>query len=482
MNHTGNNSAGNRDRFQSAPKHKPLSLKKRLKRTASLFLIVTSGLMIPLMYQNCVMPRDSAFEKRYLTSEEKINNAPFPYEIQMDTISYMSCSSVPAEANPDMFYTFRLGAFNFGSGIRLHEDFRDYALEQELSEEERLELVAKSPKTVTYEESDEEEEEDTIQKSIQMQFSIRDNDYVRTTPAINQHYISIEDQMHNLWQQIYFNNGEIARTINSLPKGEFLNNYEGAIDDNQLMGSLFLGTLTHTQLQSIFTEQSGSGQSVIPMGGASLIMGYLSAKDWETPYANSVRLAAPSETEEDYPNPYQVYGAAYVPTFNYPRTFDYNRNELGETGYLHKDNRRVISDIFEYNPQNGRLVQDHACDEDSVQLMIVFDETAYEDADCGGFGGNPINQNKYDLADHVVNYYGNYWEISDNVNCIRASGLAGGGVSAGKHCYGDVPDSRIDDIQWIIGNDPEDHKCGGGGEDVKYCPHFVTICDLQIRP
>ncbi len=422
------------------------------------------------MYQNCMMPNDSPFDKRWLTSQEKINKAPFPYEIQMDTISYMSCSSTPAPVNPQMFYTFRLGALSSTSGIRLSKAFRDYALKQNMSLEDRLNLIAKNSKLVRYQVADENsDEEETVEKSIQMQFSLRRN---KSRSAVMWTHIEEDRQIHNLWNPIYFNDGELARIINELPDGTFLNNYAKATGGgNQLMASIFFGTVPHEVLQGVFKEKENPDP-------ASLIVGYLSPKDFGSPYDNRTQLLRPTKTDGSE-SLHHVYGTNYVPSFSVPK------NDIGEFGYLDEDedNVKVLLAVNEYNPQSNRLLQSHVCGEDSIQLMVVFGEpSTYAAANCGRFDEPPIDQEKYELANDVLNYYEDYWQISKNVNCIRASGVGGGGTNEGRRCYGNVPDSRIDEIQWVIGRDPAVHKCGRPDSDVKPCPHFVSICTLETRP
>lgn len=63
---------------------------------------------VALAFQNCADPLNVSSDNQLVVS----STIPFAYDTTVDTISYMSCSNVPAAAPPRAVYTFRAGAYN----------------------------------------------------------------------------------------------------------------------------------------------------------------------------------------------------------------------------------------------------------------------------------------------------------------------------------------------------------------------------------
>lgn len=58
-------------------------------------------------------------------SDSNVGLIPFAFEYQPDMISYMSCSSSSFAMDP-RFYTFKVGSYSTGSGLKLRQEYIDY--------------------------------------------------------------------------------------------------------------------------------------------------------------------------------------------------------------------------------------------------------------------------------------------------------------------------------------------------------------------
>lgn len=95
-----------------------ISLKMKHPKSVK-FLGLASGLTLAvlLLFQNC-----SGTEEQKKDEASMGDSAGFPFETDIDTLSYMSCSRTGTAANPRAYYTFRAGAYQAG-GIGLSPAF-----------------------------------------------------------------------------------------------------------------------------------------------------------------------------------------------------------------------------------------------------------------------------------------------------------------------------------------------------------------------
>jgi len=86
------------------------------KQIHSIILVTIIGCVV-LFYQNCGSgSQGSMFGKS--------SNYGMPYELKIDQVAYMSCSSQLNIPNEDgVFFTFRVGAYGNNSGVRITPDF-----------------------------------------------------------------------------------------------------------------------------------------------------------------------------------------------------------------------------------------------------------------------------------------------------------------------------------------------------------------------
>ncbi len=85
--------------------------------SASLAITVT----VLFVFQNCADPLEFGAEDSLTSNGDTL---PFAFEEKMDTLSYMSCSNIDvASFQPRAIYSFRIGAYKDGNGLRLSEEF-----------------------------------------------------------------------------------------------------------------------------------------------------------------------------------------------------------------------------------------------------------------------------------------------------------------------------------------------------------------------
>jgi hypothetical protein len=91
-----------------------------IKTRRALFYSTIAAFLIavPVLFQNCAAPIDGEGDLPRVLEE-----APFAYDTKIDHLAYMSCTGLPAGYNTNAFFTFKAGAYDANSGIRLNGEF-----------------------------------------------------------------------------------------------------------------------------------------------------------------------------------------------------------------------------------------------------------------------------------------------------------------------------------------------------------------------
>lgn len=108
-------------------------------RRQLLISLLFSALVI-VGFQNCSGSQESSLfgQEDPQKTDLKIENAPFAFDADVNQITYMSCSADKnftngngSLNNHDTFFTFKVGAYNFGknnnAGVKIKKEFFDYA-------------------------------------------------------------------------------------------------------------------------------------------------------------------------------------------------------------------------------------------------------------------------------------------------------------------------------------------------------------------
>lgn len=95
-------------------------------------------LTIVLFFQNCADPLG-------LTTEQSsfVDHLPFGYDNTLDTMAYMSCGGGTSSANRQAIWSFRMGAYGAGSGLKLNQGY--LAITSNFSAQQRGAALSESP-------------------------------------------------------------------------------------------------------------------------------------------------------------------------------------------------------------------------------------------------------------------------------------------------------------------------------------------------
>ncbi|MCB0415580.1 MAG: hypothetical protein KDD50_14680 [Bdellovibrionales bacterium] len=92
------------------------------RRAVAIIFTTLGSIGLAFIFQNCAGGLSSDTES---ASSSASSNAPFAFDISVDTISYMSCSSMSNE-DPTAYYSFRAAALGSNAGVKLSSKIRDY--------------------------------------------------------------------------------------------------------------------------------------------------------------------------------------------------------------------------------------------------------------------------------------------------------------------------------------------------------------------
>lgn len=96
-----------------------VSPKRSIRKTLWTLLF---GFSTIILFQNCSDLNNAEMVSIDTVVQEHLRNLPFAFDVELDQISYMSCSGQYAAGHPNA-YTFKAGAFFPGSGLRLRNNF-----------------------------------------------------------------------------------------------------------------------------------------------------------------------------------------------------------------------------------------------------------------------------------------------------------------------------------------------------------------------
>lgn len=92
---------------------------KKLESNHPIIKIIGVGLFTILIFQNCADPLELSNQDASTFSD----NLPFAFDAKVDTFGYMSCNNGAEDYNERAVFTFRVGAYEPGSGLKLSDDF-----------------------------------------------------------------------------------------------------------------------------------------------------------------------------------------------------------------------------------------------------------------------------------------------------------------------------------------------------------------------
>ncbi len=407
-------------------------------RWTPVYILIALGAILGF-FQNCTSAvpfGDTDYYMSLVTSPE------FPYEIRVDQVAYMSCSEQEDIPNDGTFFTFRVGAFRDGSGIRITEQYRD-----------QIEKVDDEDVPYALQESD------TID-NVRLQFGIR------TVENLQLLYLAEDHGAEGLHGFDYFNffpllNDEALVNLLWYNKtGGFLRVYPNAqfIEDSR-----FAGELQFMQSQGMeynlrnFLHDKGllavtfaESDKINPLGPGNFV-------------TDSSQGTGSTNLQKN------VFGVGLKPRFKQPSI-------VANPGFDMPP--RVLSEIQEVRI-DGRLqagnLRPWTCPS-SFQFTIVMPEHAEFTVDdvtvtrCRR-QPDPVNPSP-ELQIIRQSLYGTDWYVDMENRCIvpKDSNIAEGS------CYG--RDSNTQQTHEVNYDSFAVDGCGFFN-DKGLCPHYASICIRQ---
>ncbi len=357
--------------------------------------------------------------------DPKVAGAPFPYEISLNQISYMSCPTAGQKKGP--FYSFRASSSGSTGGIRLTTNFVDY-----------VDLKFGKGQTATA----------TVIQSILQTAPISENanpiitlthfDHIIETPSTDQEQIS--------YLSGPFSTTAYARTL-AETKSDWISYFPYAQDTQRgnIFGKPFLGSLYHSlgddgntfrldienqfYLAALFAESKDNNGSI-----------------------SGMLLKRPSETDVAL-----AYGKGYRLQFEQP-----NGRFPGN----------VHNPILNISDECDMSVNPHNCNYANF-VCLSYKIIRKSDRDFMRPGADcPIEQyaaiHREELAMIRRHLPADEWEVNTTLRCVVPIQQE---TDVGSCYLSDTFDSAKPATQ--IQYDYQNNACGGVNRE---CPQFVTFC------
>ncbi len=388
------------------------SIKMKQSQSLRYLGLATSlTLAVLLLFQNCSdMP------------EEKKDNAslgdslPFPFETDIDTISYMSCSRTGNGANPRAYFTFRVGAYQAG-GIGLTSGF----LSQTGSAAQRSDILQAT---------------NTNAGSF-LQLAIRQRNHYQTVlggsggVVEGSHYYNFLDSL---------NAPVIGDRLGALTSGQKINYFSGITG---LDGKLVEGSLNFFDGES----QAGEVRNYL-LNDMVLAMTYSSSGAGSEGYT----ARAPDMTDIS-----KVYGKGYKVNFRL------------WSGLQGSGINRVLQSATEINLETGANIKNWSCSAADAYVIVRAQDAA--SGACSA-AADPLpstlsaaNRTRLEKIRRVLRVED--WWVDLNRSCVVPKNNPAG---SGGACYGTGAAAQTT-ITYSVGASGGATSC-----DVNTCPHYVSVC------
>lgn len=388
----------------------------RFSVMGSFVAVLMGGLFV---FQNCADPLNLATQ-----DQASVNDTlPFPYQVQMDTLSYMSCSGVTAGYDPRAVYTFRLGAYSSNKGIGLSPQYQS------------------SVSTLTPAQISQALQSSLSNQGSQLELAIRlGNDYQTQILTANQGN-SVLNNDYGLYLGP-MNSQTIADRISQLPPNKMLNYVAGipGLDGRLLESSLrFLGS--ETLASSVRSNLMGNN-------GAPAILALTYTQNLTDPISSR----SPTSTRND-----RAYGIGYQLAFRAPNGFSSAAN-------------RVLNSVTEIdlttNQASGANLSGWSCVDTLVVARNPNDCTLTGQDDSTGIVNAPLvapllNAPRLARIRNVLR--AEDWYVDSAHSCVLPK-------NSSLNCYGNISSSDTRGVAYS-GACSEDPSSG-----LPHCPHYVSIC------
>ncbi len=316
-------------------------------RSIVMILLITGAVLFS--YQNCgVEPSQSMFDVKQAYK--------LPYEASIDQIAYMSCAEQEGVPNePDVFFSFRAGAYTDTSGLRLSDDFL-YETRRDSSSSRALKLS-----------------EEFVSMNRRLMFSIRQQSDLNVSYMNDGSSIGIEEQDYDF---VFGDLGSSAMSASlvSLETDAYLNYWApGGIESDAYMQ----GTMVFNSAESVAQET----RDFLERNGGLLTLGYASPVDPATLLTRASYSSnqdddgdgISNDADDDIVPASEAYGVGLKLTFKQPNpsNWGYTQSGLNNTPQPNLP-KRVLATAYEYDLSAPQQVKATWSCPTALQLRIIF--------------------------------------------------------------------------------------------------------------
>lgn len=423
-------------------------LKKRI-------LLCTSLLLPMIFFQNCAGPLDID-DSEISALASSVSHA---FDFQADTIAYMSCDA--GNTTDDSLFTFKVGAYNDGSGVKLKDGYVETLGNSK--DRDRIEALVNSPANA-----------DAV-----LQLSLRNPSNLGQTFGANgfNEGTDFDNFFYNLTSQ------NIVEDLHSLEAGSYINYFNQGIAG--IPGIAPEGIIRFNSSYNAAKEvrdQLGSGLSLILGYGDELVQ------------ENNVAIKG-----FDSSSPASAEGRSFNINFGIGNgmTVSPGATPLSFSSTYRGEATKVLSYITEQNLDDNTSVQGTwDCPE---RLRFVIARPSSEGDNNISCGLNPVDPARGFIQDKVLLSDGsldpNYvYDSEAEYHAVRSILPADKWIvdlgrrcvvpkdpESADRCYGEAgfdPTANPDGIVNYYASE-DSGRCGSGSTNTAGCPHYVSICIRQ---
>lgn len=393
----------------------PMISSKRLKTLLS----ITVGFFVLLSYQNCGVGYTTDAQDFF---SKKLGRLSFSYEASADQVAYMSCSEQDGVAYPyGVMFSFRVGAYRAGSGLRLSDDF--YEFSEKFDKFEKADLLGLSP----------------THSGAKLSFSFRQQGNFQSmflngssgtdgVPEVD--YGSVFGSLGT---------DDMTASLLGLEQGKWMRHWAaaGINDDAKMEGDMtFFSSEALAQDLRNFLSQSGR-----------LVLGYQNV--------GSLSLKSPGGSGS-------IYGMKLSLKFRQPLPSIY---QFGGGAHI-KVPQRVLASVVETGDDSGpgKVGGNWQCPTNMAFMIVNPDDAGA--LGCSAGVPDPSTDSRVSIVRKSLKV-GDWW-VDWNKNCIVPKRYAEG------MCYGihsGTGDAKLVNYDFNKECDPAVQKPG-----INVCPHFASIC------
>ncbi len=380
-------------------------------------------LSLVLIFQNCAEPLKLS-ETDALTFAD---NLPFAYDIKMDTFAYMSCNTEISNYEPRAIFTFRVGAYEDGSGLRLNDEFVEST--KNYTEQARAESLFRSP---------------TNSGAI-LQLAIRNSSVDYQQILLNSSgAVQLGKDIENYLNGATLDSPGVATPLLGLEEDKRIRYFSGTpgLDGRFLEQSLRFNTV----LKSVTDKMVGSTSSRVT----------LAYTQDNNPLNYYVRGPDKSNLARS------IYGVEFRPTFAPPTRISdkttiataQDRNRILQSlGVVNVEDKNTQAETMWSCPPEYRYVIVRPEDAAASATLCPLDDWTYDNPPAG-------REREWEILRRVVRIEDYY--VNMKKRCIVPKDSA-------NHCYpSESTGVKIRYNGITCNDDPEN--------DVFQCPNFVSVC------